>query len=1279
MQDRFRSLLLSTLFLSYSSALNALATDGGEEFLSAREFTEKDKKNFEQDLYTINFNNISMAEFLRFVSKLTNLNFIFEEADVQFTVSFVSEEAVSAKNVLSAIAQVLRIHDLQLLEQDGNVLITKSTKVRQVAPIISSEQPKPPLNALIVTRIFRIKNANINSVASIIRPMASDSALIEISYETRQLIVTDIATNVEQIAALLLSLDSPHSPLEIETYVVKHVSPDELITLSQQILAPFTDGNTLLFVPQKDTNSIFIVSTPHLIEKAMLVMEDLDIPPKEIVVGKGPLGRRNVFVYKVENLPLSELVSELKNIVAQMQAEGGHQPVLQRAIEEVKEAEDTNSLIFLTDEETITQLKTILTSLDTPATMKMSYYLYKVTKAPSAQMVHSLQLMKEKLRSVPRPDKDLIKALDSMQFNEETDTLIFIGLPSALTELKEIVPTFDVPPAMGGLKSTFLLYTPQYHSGEDLYAYFKNAEESLKDSGLSNSSLLQTLSSMKWIASNNCLLFTGDARSIEHVQTLLASIDNPEHGKTPLSQQFYLYKLQNGQGDVVIHELKKFADKISPTSLQNQNLIRAIGKLEWIPANNAILVVGSPETIDQLKTLLADFDTSSAAGSIIARDFFLYKPGILPPDEALKVLSALAEDMRSAGLNDPPLLQSLSTARIVHVTESLLFTGTPETLEKVKTLLSTLDLATTPKMTEGSTFLLYKLQAAPPDQFMDAMKSVAGEVQRLGTADRELAQAINSMKYIKETNSVLFTGTPQAIQKIAELASKFDLSIGAHAAAGASPFITRDVSTFIIYNPKYVNGEDLISILHDFKEHLIASGVSNPGLFDAISTLQWIPKTASLLISGDQTSIDQVQTLLHKFDTQNAAGAPSIETFANTSFLVYKLQYHAGIDIQSALKLIATNLSKGTNANSVLSEAIESLQWIQPTNSLIATGPQDILIKLKELIQNIDVPLRQVFVEILVVQTSLQNTQNFGLQWGGQFQYLNKTIFQTGNFPAPSGTSGSSAGTSGLPFLSNSLSQINATSTPNSKTIPFSTGFDLGVIGDIIMHKGQSFISLGSLVNAIQLDNDSTVVINQKLITQDNRQSTVFVGTNVPYTGSLVTNSTNSTVTTANIEYRDVGVNLTLTPILGENDVITLDIVQDISSVVGGSSSVQTSTVALTGITTTHAHMETRVSVPDSKFLVLSGMIQDSKQHFRTGIPCLGSLPVIGALFSENDRTNGKANIIIFVRPKIVNSIEDYKKITEFQEWQFKDQARLPMLKEEIDEGIDTLKFPEDE
>ncbi|MGH2639112.1 MAG: type II secretion system protein GspD, partial [Rhabdochlamydiaceae bacterium] len=188
---------------------------------------------------------------------------------------------------------------------------------------------------------------------------------------------------------------------------------------------------------------------------------------------------------------------------------------------------------------------------------------------------------------------------------------------------------------------------------------------------------------------------------------------------------------------------------------------------------------------------------------------------------------------------------------------------------------------------------------------------------------------------------------------------------------------------------------------------------------------------------------------------------------------------------------------------------------------------------------------------------------------------------------------------------------------------------------------------------------------------------------NIPFIGSLVTTNSQILSSSSNIEYRDIGFNMTVTPTIGNNDVVTLDISNDISEQINqptiGQTNVAGGITNITGIATSHTAMSTKVHVPDKHFVVLSGMVRDSKARFKSGIPCLGGLPVIGAAFSENDRVNAKSNIIIFMRPHIVNTYEDYKEITEHQENIYKNQAVLPVLKEEFDAGVDVVKQNEDE
>jgi type II secretory pathway component GspD/PulD (secretin) len=68
--------------------------------------------------YTMNFRNINIVEYIRFVSKISKINFIFNEADLNFPVTLVSDQPVSAKNLFSALAQVLEVNGFALSDQE---------------------------------------------------------------------------------------------------------------------------------------------------------------------------------------------------------------------------------------------------------------------------------------------------------------------------------------------------------------------------------------------------------------------------------------------------------------------------------------------------------------------------------------------------------------------------------------------------------------------------------------------------------------------------------------------------------------------------------------------------------------------------------------------------------------------------------------------------------------------------------------------------------------------------------------------------------------------------------------------------------------------------------------------------------------------------------------------------------------------------------------------------------------------------------------------------------
>lgn len=374
-------------------------------------------------------------------------------------------------------------------------------------------------------------------------------------------------------------------------------------------------------------------------------------------------------------------------------------------------------------------------------------------------------------------------------------------------------------------------------------------------------------------------------------------------------------------------------------------------------------------------------------------------------------------------------------------------------------------------------------------------------------------------------------------------------------------------------------------------------------------------------------------------------------------FFVYKLKYHQGSDIKEALKQVALELQTQPGTPQKLLSAIHTVQWVQATNSLLCSGDEETLLSLKKLIESVDTALKQVFIEVLVIETDVSNGLEFGLEWGASGQLKKNLGVGAGGAPPSANPS----------LFSKSMQGINALNHPSGLSqFPVGSGFDLGVIGDIIFHKGKSFLSLGALVSALQQDGGSTIVLNQKIIAQDNKPSQIFVGDNIPFTGSVTQLVGQSQQTTSNIEYRDIGVNLNIKPMIGDDGVITLDIQEEISETVN-QPGVNPSSAQPSGIRTTKTNMVTHVHVPDKHFLVLSGMIRNANSSHKSGLPCLGGIPFIGSLFSKKVKQEEKRNVIIFVRPNIIQSMADYQKVTTVQNDLHRNQTTDP---KDFDAGL---------
>lgn len=393
-----------------------------------------------------------------------------------------------------------------------------------------------------------------------------------------------------------------------------------------------------------------------------------------------------------------------------------------------------------------------------------------------------------------------------------------------------------------------------------------------------------------------------------------------------------------------------------------------------------------------------------------------------------------------------------------------------------------------------------------------------------------------------------------------------------------------------------------------------------------------------------------------------------------TLFYIYKLKYRKGDQLEVSLKKIADSLQTAGNVNADLVAAINSSQWIESSNSLLFTGTHAALERIKELIAEIDLPLRQVFIEMLILDTTVSDSLAYGVDWGSRF-----------------GGGNIAGGESFLGLGSSIDGSLNAIETGNAAAAQTATGllpsirglvgtdgFSLGVIGRHLTHNGTHFNTIGALVKAIHNDTKTNIILNPKIITEDNHQAEVFVGATERYKTQSISNDQGSVITN-NFEFIDVGTSLKVTPLIGSNGIITLDIVEEVTNG-SGAANATTSNPSVVDVNLvpvlSKSRTTTRLHVPNGFFVIMGGLISDAEVRTVNKIPCLGGVPILGGISKQKANRDDKRSFMIFIRPLIVDSEEEIDGITKRQQDVFREKARFRRSwNYEIDEALDFLSL----
>jgi general secretion pathway protein D len=167
------------------------------------------------------------------------------------------------------------------------------------------------------------------------------------------------------------------------------------------------------------------------------------------------------------------------------------------------------------------------------------------------------------------------------------------------------------------------------------------------------------------------------------------------------------------------------------------------------------------------------------------------------------------------------------------------------------------------------------------------------------------------------------------------------------------------------------------------------------------------------------------------------------------------------------------------------------------------------------------------------------------------------------------------------------------------------------------------------------------VLSTPSLVVVDNQFATLQVGDQIPVSTGTATVLSSSNTVVNTVDYRNTGVILRVAPRVNANGNVLLDIEQEISSVADNANA-----TTLTP-TVSQRKVKSSIAVASGQTVLLAGLISETQNHGRTGIPGLDQVPGLGALFSNTTGTAHRTELIIFIRPQIIRNGLDARRIAE--------------------------------
>ena len=319
----------------------------------------------------------------------------------------------------------------------------------------------------------------------------------------------------------------------------------------------------------------------------------------------------------------------------------------------------------------------------------------------------------------------------------------------------------------------------------------------------------------------------------------------------------------------------------------------------------------------------------------------------------------------------------------------------------------------------------------------------------------------------------------------------------------------------------------------------------------------------------------------------------------------------------------------------------------QGANAIVIAAPADIQRQLSDVVRQLDTRREQVLIEGIVAEVSDATVNRLGAQFilanpsGGAFAASTFSNSAPNILQIAGAIGARELGRNTTTTIANGVTTTVTTNNASdqltqsaiSSIIGSSGGFGGfgGKIGDVIF---------GAIINAVKSDTTSNLLQVPHLVTVDNQEAHSLVGQEIPITtGQALSNNFDNTFRTTQRE--NVGIELTARPQVNSSGTVKLNLRLEVSSIAGPVSSNNSDLIL------NKREIETTLTVDEGQIAVMGGLLSDEERRTIEKIPLLGDIPLLGNLFKSKAKSRNKTNLMIFIRPTILRSADDSRKLAE--------------------------------